>query len=404
MATMIDHDFAFRTLQDLVRIDSVNPSFAAGGGGEREIAGYVARTIAELGLEVECREPEPGRVSVLGRLRGRGGGRSLMLNAHLDTVGVDGLATPFTPTVRDGRLYGRGAYDMKGAVAACIAAAKALVDAQASLTGDVVLAAVADEEYASIGTSDIVANCSVDAAIVAEPTELRVCRAHKGFIWMEVETFGRAAHGSQFEQGVDANMRMGRFLGRLERLEQELRGRRPHPLVGPPSLHAGTLRGGVGLSVYAASCRLGIERRTVPGESAEQAVAEVRRLIDGLSAEDPSFRAELRVLLARDAFEVAEDAEIVRAVTEAVEHVTGEAPRHVGENPWMDSAILASAGVETVVIGPSGGGAHAADEWVDLQSVASLAEVLASTALIYCNGGPEASRTSAPPGVLRAET
>jgi acetylornithine deacetylase len=206
----IDRDFLFSTLTDLIRIDSVNPTLVAGGKGEAEISEYVGLALGSLGLEVQKLEPEPGRVSVLGTLRGSGGGKSLMLNAHYDTVGVDGMDEPFSGAVRDGKMYGRGSYDMKGSLAAQMAALKALVDAGTKPRGDVVIAAVADEEYGSIGTADLIQHVKTDAAIVTEPTAVQICLAHKGYLWIEVETKGKAAHGSRFELGVDAKMRMGR--------------------------------------------------------------------------------------------------------------------------------------------------------------------------------------------------
>jgi len=219
----------------------VNPSLVPGGAGESQVAAYVADTLKALGMTVTTLEGTPGRPSVIGRLAGSGGGRSLMLNAHLDTVGIDGMVDALAPVIRAGRLHGRGAYDMKGSLAACLASVKALVDGKIPLAGDLVVAAVADEEYASLGTAEVVRHAPVTAAIVTEPTELDLCIAHKGFVWLEVETLGRAAHGSRYFEGIDANMRMGRFLGRLDRFEEELRSRLPHPRVGPPSLHAPTV-------------------------------------------------------------------------------------------------------------------------------------------------------------------
>jgi len=380
----IDRDYLISTLTDLVRIDSVNSSLVPGGAGESRIAAHVAEKMRALGMVVTTLEATRGRPSVVGRVPGSGGGRSLMLNAHLDTVGIEGMAGALAPTIRDGRLYGRGAYDMKGSLAACLATVKALADAKADVRGDLVLAAVADEEYASLGTAEVAREVPVHAAIVTEPTELDLCIAHKGFVWLEVETVGKAAHGSRFFEGIDANMRMGRFLGRLDRLEQELRARPPHPLVGPPSLHAPTLHGGSELSTYAASCRLGIERRTVPGETEAGVRAEIEALIEQTRAADPSFQASVRCLLARNAFEVSPNAPIVSAVRAAATRHLGRSPALIGKPFWMDSAILADAGVETVVIGPIGGGAHTSEEWVDLQSLERLAVILADATLAYC--------------------
>ena len=383
----IDRPYLVDTLAELIRINSINPSLVPGAPGEEAIARYVAHALRRLGLDVTTLESHPGRPSVIGKLRGAGGGRSLMLNAHLDTVSIEGMPDPLTPIVRDGAMRGRGAYDMKGSLAACLASVKALVDGKVPLTGDLVLAAVADEEYASLGTAEVVRHAPVTAAIVTEPTELDLCIAHKGFVWLEVETLGRAAHGSRYFEGIDANMRMGRFLGRLDRFEEELRSRPPHPRVGPPSLHAPTLRGGTELSTYAASCVLGIERRTIPGETEAGVLGEIAALVREAGTADPSFRAGLRCLLARNAFEVSPEAAIVRIVQETTARRRGQAPGLIGKPFWMDSAILADAGVETVILGPVGGGAHTADEWVDLASLASLAAILADTAAVYC-GSP----------------
>jgi acetylornithine deacetylase len=273
---------------------------------------------------------------------------------------------------------------MKGSVAACMTAAKALVDAGTRLRGDVMVAAVADEEYGSLGTRDLIQRVKVDAAIVTEPTALEVCLAHKGYLWIRVEIAGRAAHGSKFEFGIDANMKMGRFLSELSVLERELRARPPHPLVGPPSLHAALLHGGTGLSTYAPSSAVQIERRTVPGETEAQAVAEIQAIVDRVAREDQDFHASVTSFFVRDPFEVAPTAEIVRAVDRAAAKVRGGPPRHIGDTPWMDSALLQAAGVETVVCGATGVGAHSDCEWVDLESVFQLAEMLTETAADYC--------------------
>jgi acetylornithine deacetylase len=302
----------------------------------------------------------------------------------MDTVGIGGMPEPFSGEVRDGRMYGRGTYDMKGGLAACIAAARAIAASGTPLAGDLHVLGVADEEVASLGLLDVLKTFRPDAAIVTEPTELDLSLAHKGFLWIEVETEGRAAHGSRFDLGIDANLRMGRFLAKLDGLERELRERPGHPLVGPPSLHAGTLHGGTAPSIYAASCRLEIERRTVPGETEAGCLAELQALADELAAADPTFRARIRPTLTRPAFEVAADAPIVQTVTTAATHVLGKAPAALGHTFWMDASLLAEAGVETVVLGAHGTGAHADEEWVDLGSVVQLSEILARTAAAWC--------------------
>lgn len=380
----IDASFVRDTLTGLVGINSINPILDPSAPGEREAAEFVASRLKPLGCETRFIEPEPNRVSVVATRAGKGGGRSLMLNAHLDTVGVEGMHDPFSGAERNGRIYGRGAYDMKGAMAACVGAVKALEDADVQLAGDLVVAGVADEEYSSVGTTSVLETVTTDGAIVTEPTHLRVCLAHKGYIWLRVKTVGRAAHGSRFEEGIDANLRMGRVLHELEKLEQRLRTVEPHPLVGPPSLHAAILKGGSGISTYAAECTLEIERRTIPGETVERVEKQVAYIVERLCERDPSLQCTVETFFAREPFEVRPDTRIVRALETAAGRVMGAAPERVGDTPWMDAALLSAAGVETVVFGPSGAGAHSAEEWVDVASVQKLAAVLAEAAVEYC--------------------
>ena len=376
-------------LADLVGTDSVNPTLVPGAAGEDAIARVTARHMRAAGLDVARYEAEAGRPSVVGRLRGAGGGPTVMLNAHYDTVGVEGMTDPFAATIVDGRMYGRGTYDMKGALAACIEAARLLRDAGARLRGDVLVAAVADEEYASLGTADLVARRArgelhFDAAIVTEPTSLDLCVAHRGFTWIEITTRGRAAHGSRYRDGVDANLRMGRVLHRLEGLIEELLARPGHALLGPPSMHAALLEGGTGISTYAPRCTLRVERRTVPPETRASVEGEIARLLDALRSEDPSLDVASKTLFHREPFETTPDAPIAACAARAADKVLGRPPAVIGDSPWMDSALTQAAGVDSVVIGPHGAGAHADEEWVDLDSCARLAEILAAAAVDYC--------------------
>jgi acetylornithine deacetylase len=380
----VDSDDLVRTLGELVRVVSINPAFSGGTTDERQVAAYVRAAMDALGMETHAHEPAPGRVSVVGRLRGTGGGRSLMLYAHHDTVGIEGMPDPWSAEVRDGRMYGRGAYDMKCGLAASLAAVKAIAASGAPLAGDLLIVSVADEEEASLGMMDVLRHHTADAAVVTEPTELAMVVAHKGFCWMEVETEGRAAHGSGWQVGIDANMRMGRVLARLEVLGARLVSSEPHPVVGPPSLHAATLQGGTGWSTYAARCTLRIERRTIPGETEAGVVAQVQEILDVLAAEDPSFRATVRPVLSRPPWEARADSAIAGIVGRAAEAVLGRALERTGAPYWMDTALLGAAGIDTVVLGPAGEGAHAAVEWVDLESVRQTAEILARTAREFC--------------------
>jgi len=371
-----------RLLERLVAIDSINPDLVPGSAGEGEIARFVAGWLEQAGLEVALDEPLPGRPSVIGIARGTGGGRSLMLNAHMDTVGIAGMERPHEPIVSGKRLYGRGAYDMKGGLAAIMfATAEAK---KRSLRGDVILTAVSDEEYASIGTNSVVKRWRADAAIVTEPTGLDVCIAHKGFIWLEVETTGTAAHGSRPDLGVDAIVKMGKVLIGLEELDRSLRSVSSHRLLRSGSLHASLISGGQELSSYPERCVLSVERRTIPGETQAGVESEIRKIFAQVAVSDPNFKASLRTTLLRDPFEVSEDELIVQAVLRQAGTIPGREPAIIGATPWMDSAILTAAGIPTVVFGPGGEGAHAIVEWVDLEQVQRCFEVLFATTEEFC--------------------
>jgi acetylornithine deacetylase len=357
-------------LADLVRIDSINPDMVEGAAGEGEIARFVAGWLENAGLEVEIEELAPGRFNAVGVARGGGGGKSLLLNAHMDTVGVAGMERPFEPTVENGRLHGRGSYDMKAGLAAIMLAGADA--AGAGLRGDVIVTAVADEEVASIGSARIAERYGADAAIVSEPTEMRLALAHKGFVGFEVETRGRAAHGSRPDLGIDAIAHMGHVLVGIEELDRRLRADPTHPLLGSGSLHASVIEGGQEFSSYPERCLLKGERRTIPAEPVEHVEGELRELLGGIDG-------EIRVVVAREPFETPADAPIAELVSR---HAGG--PEIVGVPFWADSALLSAAGIPTVVFGPAGEGAHAVEEWVDLASVERCVEIYSAVARELC--------------------
>jgi len=352
----------------LVSTPSVNPTLASDGPGEAGIARLTAGWLEEWGYEVERVEFEPGRPSVLARLE-RGSGRSLLLAGHLDTVGVEDMSIePYEPVVRDGRLWGRGSADMKGGVAAALAAARDLADEE--FRGTILVALTADEEEAAGGCRRLVdGGLSADAAIVCEPTGLAVMPAHKGFAWIQIDFRGQAAHGSRPERGVDAIRHAGLFLARLDELETRLQQRKRHPLLGFGSIHAGTIHGGTAPSVYPSRCRLTLERRTLPGESLAGLRSDVEFLIAQLRSDVPSLDAGLEVTLHRSGSELPRDHELVVALSRALEEA-GLEPRIQGMSAWVEAAIYNAAGIPALCFGPGRiEDAHTADESVSVEEI-----------------------------------
>jgi acetylornithine deacetylase len=385
-APSVDPAAITELLQALVSIPSLNPSLVPGGPGEREIAHYLAGACERLGMQVALEEVVPGRPNVVAVLPGvdPARGRSLLLNGHTDTVGTAGMEDPFTPVVRQDRLYGRGAYDMKGSLAAMVGAVEAILRAGMRPRGDVTLTFAIDEEYASLGTAAIARTRRADASIVTEPTGLRICVAHKGFTWATIRTEGQAAHGSDYAAGVDAILRMGRVLSAMERWDLDVLARRSHPLLGRPSMHASLITGGEGPSTYPPWCELVLERRTLPQETADDVRMELETILAALREGDPRFRASLEVTLARPGLEVDRHAAIVQALHGALERHTGAVPEYVGLSAWFDAALLAEAGSPTVIFGPAGEGWHARVEHVNVPSVVTCAEVLARVIMDFC--------------------
>ncbi|MEO6500391.1 MAG: M20/M25/M40 family metallo-hydrolase [Jatrophihabitantaceae bacterium] len=371
-------------LVELSAIDSANPSLLPGAAGEGKVAERVVDWATNAGLKVEVLEAAPGRPSVLVRSRpaGEGGGRSLMLCGHLDTVPPGDMTDPWGARIDGDRIYGRGVYDMKaGLVAALIACRDA---AAAGVAGEVIVAAVADEEHSSLGVQEVLAaGVRADAAIVTEPTELVVATAHRGFVWTEIQVVGKAAHGSRPHLGVDAILKTGPILVALDELNQRLRGT-AHPSLGPGTLHGSLITGGEGESTIPASCVLTIERRTLPGETLADVESDVEALLAGCRAADAGLQVSARTTLAREPFEVSAGSDIERTVVAAAERTLGRAVSIGGVSYWADAAFLSAAGIPTVLFGPSGDGAHAAVEWTDLPSTVACARALTATAIEFC--------------------
>jgi len=383
--THVDGRETVELLKGLVRINSVNPSLVEGAPGEAEIAEFVAEYMREIGLETRIEEVEPGRPNAVGILKGAGDGPALMLNGHLDTVGIGYMEIdPLDPVVKDGRLYGRGTNDMKGGLAAILSATKALIDSGVELKGDLVVAGVCDEEYASIGTERLMDEVTADAAIVGEPTGLQIQVAHKGFAWIDVETRGVAAHGSRPDEGVDAIAKMGKVLIEIERLGDVDLKRKRHRLVGSPSIHASTIQGGRELSTYPDYCKLQVERRMIPGEEDSDIEAEMSSLMTSITAEDPKFQGGHRITFVRGPMEISPEEEICQVLRGCVLDVSDREPQFIGSSGWLDTQIIWKNGTPSVAFGPRGAGSHAAVEFVELNSVVEAAKILELAAVRFC--------------------
>ncbi len=370
-------------ISDLVSINSVNPDLINGAPGEAQIAHFIAQWLERNGLDVQVINSVSGRPNVVGIAHGLGGGRTLLLNGHMDTVGTGRMAHPLEPVTKEGRLSGRGSYDMKGGLAACmVTVAEA---SRLNLSGDVIFAAVVDEENASLGTQELIKHIHADGAIVAEFTELQLVLAHRGFALFEIETLGQAAHGSRPDLGTDAIVKMGKFLVELEKLDQDLRSHLTHPLLGSGSVHASLIHGGNEVSTYPDQCVLTVERRTIPGESPEKVESELSEIIEKIQQSDSSFRAMIRRGFDRSPMETPEESGIVKAVQSAAIKLLNHSLPISGVSYWSDAALLSSVGIPSVLLGPSGSGAHADEEWVDLSSVKMCADIYLATAKEFCS-------------------
>ena len=374
---------AINLLRKLVAINSVNPTLVPGAPGEAEIADALASEMRAIGLDVTTEMVEPGRPNVIGVLNGARPGPSLMFCGHIDTVGVAGMTDPFTPREADGRVYGRGAQDMKSGVAAMIDAARAVAHSGGLAAGRLVIACVVDEEHSSIGAEALVRKWSADAAVVTEPTDLTIATGHKGFAWVDIDVHGKAAHGSRPLEGEDAIFRMGRVLSRLEALDREVQARPPHALLGTGSLHASLVSGGRELSSYPDRATLQMERRTLPGDADSMAIREVQAILEKLKSDDPTFRADAAATFSRPAYELPADHRLPTSLAAAVKEAGGT-PTFGGASFWTDAAVLGHAGIPSVLFGPGGAGLHSTEEYVIVSDVLMCRDALAALARSWC--------------------
>lgn len=361
-------------LTELVAINSINRTLSE-GPGEREIAEFIARHLNDLQLDTAIHDIGPDQRNVIAIIAGEDRRRSLLLNAHLDTIGVDGMDQPFTLARKEDRLYGRGTYDMKGSVAIMLLLADYFTRQAPAL--DILLTFVSDEEDKSTGMEYLVEDWLPDISpapvggIFLEPTEEDIGVCHKGFTWYELTVTGKAAHGSRPEQGIDAIAPLRSALQALSDIQAELQSRASDPLLGQPSIHSSIIRGGSELSVIPGRSSLQWERRTLPDESPLDLGRELERILQAVSQHPGGHTVTGGEIFVRPPYRVPDDAEILRRL----QSVTPQS-QLVGLPFWADSALAGATGIPSILFGPRGHGAHAIDEWVSLKSLLNVYEIL----------------------------
>jgi acetylornithine deacetylase len=371
---MVNESAVLATLADLVRINSINPAYE-NGNPEAEIVEYIAGFFTEYGIENWRQEVAPGRPNLIARLPGRQAGRRVVLEAHTDTVSVTGMTIPpFDPVVRDGCLYGRGSCDTKAGLAAMMHALTSLKEDGVTPPCEVWLAAAADEEFSFRGVVKLCEGLAADAAIVAEPTELRAVIASKGVLRWVIRTVGTAAHSSKPHLGVNAISHMTRVVQALECHNGTL-ANLPHPLLGPATLNVGLIRGGVQVNFVPDRCEIEIDRRLLPEERAEQVLADYRVMLDRLGASIHRFRVEMDPpALSDEAFQTAADAQVVQVAGSVLAEL-GLNAEPCGAPYGSDASKLSRQGVPSIIFGPGNiDRAHGAVEYVECDQVALAAE------------------------------
>ena len=371
-------------LKNLIKINSVNPHM--NGKGEGEISNFIANYLESFGVEVDMQKVADDRFNVIGILRGESDGPNLMLNGHSDTVGFEDMKIdPFVPFIENDNIHGRGACDMKGPLAGMIIAVKTLTHSDIRLKGNLLFSAVVDEEYKSIGTEKLIKKYQPDAVIVGEPTNFEIAISHKGFVWLEIVTYGKAAHGSIPEAGVDAITNMSKIISRICKLKKTYSNKR-HKLVGTPKIHTSTIEGGTEWSVIPALCRLQLERRTIPGETSSMVFEEINQVINELSIENSSFKAGANVIFERLPMEIDYNEKIVKDLKLAIKEVRRIEPNISGQPYWTDASIFVNnANIPTCLFGPGDIRlAHSRDEYVSINDIINSAKIYTSLAQIFC--------------------
>lgn len=357
------------TLADLVRIKSINPAYE-GGVSEVAMANYIGEFFQQRGLETREQEVFPGRPNLIAKLPGKDSSRRIVLEAHTDTVSVVGMTIPpFEPVISEGKLYGRGACDTKAGLAGMMHAVASLKAEGFTPPCEVWLAAAVDEEYSYRGVVKLCEGLAGHAAIVAEPTEMRLVVASKGVLRWRIRVQGRAAHSSKPHLGVNAITHMARLVLALEEDHQRL-ATQTHPLLGPATCNVGVIHGGVQVNFVPDTCVIEIDRRLLPGQKVEAVLAHYQRLLDELTARHPGFVATMESpMLTDEALDTPLNAPPALLAGEILKEL-GLNGEPCGVPFGSDASKLSRQGLPSLVFGPGSiDRAHAAVEYVEIDQV-----------------------------------
>ena len=372
-------------LAELIKCPSVNPAEQKEFDypyGERRLAELLGGILIRWGAEVDVTEVSPGRANVIGKFEGKNPTRSILFEAHSDTVAVDGMEIdPFDPVIRDGKIFGRGSCDTKGPMAAILMGIKAVLDADGALPVTVYFASTCDEEISCAGARKMLADgFTCDCAVIGEPTDMKIIHASKGVSRCTIETMGTAAHSSVPADGNNAIMQMRKVLNLIDGPVRETLAGKSHPLLGAPAINVGVISGGSQVNIVPDSCRIDIDRRTIPGESREMVTEDLLPLLEALRDEDSSFEFKCTATQCYPAFEQDPDSDVVKTVAQACRNICGSA--EVATAPWAaTSGFLKEAGIDCVVFGPGSiEQAHRSVEFIELaaleQGARAYAEII----------------------------
>lgn len=387
---VISDEEIIKLAQDLVRI----PSCPQVEAYEKEIAEYIYQLFEEEGIEVSIKPILGERPNVIAKIPGSGEGKSLMLTGHMDTVPPYKMdIDPFGGEIIDGKLYGRGSVDMKGPLAAMIMTLIAFKRAKINLQGDLIFVGVINEEYRSEGTEDLVKNGpKTDAAIVGEPTNLQIAAGHRGLEWLDIKIKGKAAHGGTADKGINAISKAAKF---IRKVEEELLPKfkaREHPLIGPPTLNFGVIKGGTQPSSVADECSIQIDRRWTPLETLDQVFEDLEDIIKELQEEDRDFKAEIRRIESNMAtmdhkpMEISLDHPLVSSLKRVTGRVINKTAAIVSFPGWTDASLISNfGGIDTVVLGPGDlANAHSEKEYIEVAQLFPAYSIYALTAVDFC--------------------